>query len=71
MTALALTMRPTDGGWAVCLTNGYELVRYRGTFAKRQAACYLQRCARAGGTPSEASLVRRIADVFSTFLCSC
>jgi hypothetical protein len=53
MTALALTMRPTDGGWAVYLTNGYELVRYRGFFAERRAANYLQRCARTGVRPGE------------------
>lgn len=47
MTALALTIRPTQNGWAVCLSNGLELVRYRGPFSKRLAMRYLLRYARA------------------------
>jgi hypothetical protein len=46
MTALALMMRPIDRGWAVYLTNGQELVRYRGFLAKQLALRYLQRYAR-------------------------
>ena len=47
MTALAIMIRPTDAGWAVCLTNGQELIRYRGLFSKRLALRYFQRCAEA------------------------
>ncbi len=46
MTAFALTMRPTDNGWAVYLTNGHELARYRGFFSKQLALRYLQRYTR-------------------------
>ena len=40
-------IRPTDTGWAVCLTNGQELIRYRGLFSKRLALRCLQRCTEA------------------------
>ena len=43
MTALALMIRPTATGWAVCLSNGQELVRYRGPFSRRLAMRYLRR----------------------------
>ncbi len=46
MPALALTIRPTQNGWAVCLTNGHELVRYRGLGAKQFALAYLRRYTR-------------------------
>jgi len=46
MTALALVIRPTDHGWGVYLTNGQELVQYRGFFAKQLALRYLQRYTR-------------------------
>jgi hypothetical protein len=46
MTAFALMMRPIDGGWAVCLTSGDELVRYRGFLARALALRYLQRYTR-------------------------
>lgn len=51
MTALAIMIRPTDAGWAVCLTNGQELIRYRGLFSKRLALCCLQRCTEANPIP--------------------
>ncbi len=51
MTALAIMIRPTGTGWAVCLTNGQELIRYRGLFSKRLALRYLQRCAGAHSIP--------------------
>jgi hypothetical protein len=51
MTALAIMIRPTDTGWAVCLTNGQELIRYRGLFSKRLALRYLQRCTEAHSIP--------------------
>lgn len=47
MTALALMIRPTQTGWAVCLSNGQELVHYRGPFSKRLAIRYLERYIRA------------------------
>ena len=46
MMALALTIRPTDNGWAVYLTNGQELARYRGFCSKQLALHYLQRYTR-------------------------
>jgi hypothetical protein len=42
MTALALMIRPTGDGWGVFLTNGRELVRYRGIGSKWRAAQYLR-----------------------------
>lgn len=47
MTALGVMIRPTGDGWGVYLTNGRELVRYRGMGSKRRAAAYLKK-ARAG-----------------------
>jgi hypothetical protein len=46
MTAHALTIRPINQGWVVCLTNGQVLAAYRGAFAKRLALRYLRRYAR-------------------------
>jgi hypothetical protein len=43
MTALALMIRPTDNGWAVCFSDGRELVRYRGFCSKQLAVRYLRR----------------------------
>lgn len=43
MTALALMIRLTRTSWAVCLSNGQELVHYRGPISKRLAMRYLQR----------------------------
>jgi hypothetical protein len=51
MIALALVMRPVDRGWAVYLTNGEELVRYRGLFARQLALRYMQRYTRSALTP--------------------
>ncbi len=51
MTALALMIRPTDGGWGVYLTNGQELVRYRGFFAKQLALRYLHRYTQTASRP--------------------
>jgi hypothetical protein len=42
---VALTLCPSGSGWAVCLTNGQELVRYRGPFARQLATRYLRRYA--------------------------
>jgi hypothetical protein len=43
MTALALTIRPTRGGWGVYLTNGRELIRYRGIGSRSRALRYAAR----------------------------
>jgi hypothetical protein len=43
MTALALTLKPIDHGWAVALSDGRELVRFIGLGAKRRALRYLAR----------------------------
>ena len=43
MTALELMVGPTTDGWAVYLTNGYELARFRGIAAKWRALRYLRR----------------------------
>jgi hypothetical protein len=45
MNALALTIRPTPYGWAVCLTDGRELARFFGPNAKRRALRHLARIA--------------------------
>jgi hypothetical protein len=45
MSAPALMLCPTDSGWAVCLTSGQQLVRYRGLFSRWLALRYLQRYA--------------------------
>lgn len=50
MPALSLMIRPTKNGWAVCLTNGEELVRYRGFYSKQLALRYLSRYARSMST---------------------
>ena len=49
MSALALMIRPTDNGWGVYLSDGQELIRYRGLCAKRLALRYLRRYTRAIG----------------------
>lgn len=51
MAVLALMLRPTVDGWAVCLTNGQELTRYRGLCAKQLALRYLERYIRSGPAP--------------------
>jgi len=51
MAAHALMMRPTTGnGWGVYLTNGQELVRYRGFCSKQLALRFLQRYTRSIST---------------------
>jgi hypothetical protein len=49
MSALSLLIRPTDNGWGVYLSDGQELMRYRGLCAKRHAIRYLQRYMKAIG----------------------
>ena len=41
MRALALILKPISRGWVVALTDGHELVRFTGLFAKRRALGYL------------------------------
>jgi hypothetical protein len=41
LPALALMIRPTADGWGVYLTNGQEIVRYRGLASKWRALRYL------------------------------
>jgi hypothetical protein len=43
MSALALMLRSMPDGWAVYLTDGRELVRYRGPGARWRALRYLAR----------------------------
>jgi hypothetical protein len=42
MNALAITLKPVPGGWAVCLTDGRELARFRGLGARSRALRYLR-----------------------------
>jgi hypothetical protein len=55
MTALALMIRPTRHGWAVSLTDGREVARFRGPGAKRRALRYLARATQALQTPAVAT----------------
>jgi hypothetical protein len=41
MHALTLMLRRVNDGWAVVLTDGRELARFRGLGAKRRALRYL------------------------------
>ena len=43
MTTLALMLRPMPDGWAVYLTNGRQVARYRGLGARWRALRYLSR----------------------------
>jgi hypothetical protein len=45
MRALALILRPIHYGWAVCLTDGRELARFSGPWAKYRALRYLAQAA--------------------------
>jgi hypothetical protein len=53
MSAAALTIRPTIDGWMVGLTNGVELIRYRGVGSRWLAVRYLRRYARAAGIATQ------------------
>jgi hypothetical protein len=46
--AVAIILRPTPGGWAVCLTDGHQLARFRGPGARIRAQLYLARYLSAG-----------------------
>lgn len=39
---LAIILKPILGGWAVCLTDGRELARFRGPGAQDRAMHYLR-----------------------------
>jgi len=45
MATLALMMGPVHDGWAVFLTNGREVARFRGLGARRRALRFLVRAA--------------------------
>jgi hypothetical protein len=42
MTALGVMIGPTTDGWAVYLTNGRELARFRGIAARWRALRYIR-----------------------------
>jgi hypothetical protein len=39
---LAIILKPLAWGWAVCLTDGRELIRFRGPRARERALRYLR-----------------------------
>ncbi len=41
MAAVALMLKPINHGWAVVLTNGRELIRFKGLGARFRALRYL------------------------------
>jgi hypothetical protein len=46
MPAMLLMLGPTDGGWAIYLSNGAILARFRGPGARWRATRYLDRLTR-------------------------
>ena len=40
MNPLAIILEPIPGGWAVCLSDGRELARFRGLGARRRALLF-------------------------------
>jgi hypothetical protein len=38
----AIILKPVTAGWAVCLTNGQELARFRGPGARLRALRYVR-----------------------------
>ena len=40
--ALGITLKQVPAGWAVCLSNGRELARFRGLGARFRALRYLR-----------------------------
>jgi hypothetical protein len=42
MKALAIILKPISWGWAVCLTDGRELARFRGPGARWRALHYVE-----------------------------
>ena len=41
-TLPAIILRPLTAGWAVCLTNGLELARFRGPGSRLRALRYVR-----------------------------
>lgn len=41
-TTYSIVLKPILGGWAVCLSDGRELARFRGPGAKCRAVRYLR-----------------------------
>jgi hypothetical protein len=41
MTSIAIILKQIPGGWAVCLTDGRELARFRGPRARTRALRYV------------------------------
>jgi hypothetical protein len=54
MNALALMIRPTHHGWAVYLTDGREVARFRGPGSKWRAVRYLATATKLLQTPAVA-----------------
>lgn len=52
MNALRIILKPTAHGWAVYLTDGRELARFRGPGSKWRALRYLTAATRASETRS-------------------
>jgi hypothetical protein len=46
---LSIVFRPIRGGWAVCLTNGRQLARFRGPGARTRAVRYVESRLALGG----------------------
>jgi hypothetical protein len=42
MSTLAVLLRSIEHGWAVVLTDGHELARFTGPFARTRAERYLR-----------------------------
>jgi hypothetical protein len=49
-TAYSIILKPILGGWAVCLSDGRELARFRGPAARCRALRYLRMQFMPGGT---------------------
>jgi hypothetical protein len=49
--SLRLILKPTGHGWAVCLTDGREVVRFRGPGSRWRALRYLARATNALSAP--------------------
>jgi hypothetical protein len=47
MNALCLILKPAGHGWAVCLTDGREVARFRGPGSRWRALRYLASAANA------------------------
>jgi hypothetical protein len=49
-TAYSIILKPIFGGWAVCLSDGRELARFRGPAARCRALRFLHTQFMSGGT---------------------